>query len=100
MELVKFSSKDKNERLFVNTLRKNVHDYFKENQLSPKANFAMVVKTIVMISLYIVPYILILSIGMPTFDWVTAPTPILKFPMVNNEIENQREEENCLKEFK
>ena len=66
MELVKFSSKDKNERLFVNTLRKNVHDYFKENQLSPKANFAMVVKTIVMISLYIVPYILILSIGMPS----------------------------------
>lgn len=66
MELVKFSSKDKNEKQFVNTLRKNVHDYFKENQLSPKANFAMVVKTIVMIGLYIVPYILILTIGMPS----------------------------------
>ena len=64
MELVKFASKDRNEKQFVNTLRKNVHDYFKENQLSTKANFAMVLKTIVMISLYIVPYIFILTIGM------------------------------------
>jgi linoleoyl-CoA desaturase len=64
MNIVKFSNNNKLDKQFVSTLRKNVNDYFKENGISTKANFEMVFKTIVLISLYIVPYILILSIPM------------------------------------
>ncbi|MDX2174161.1 MAG: acyl-CoA desaturase [Bacteroidota bacterium] len=64
MNIVKFSNNNKLDKQFVSTLRKNVNDYFKENGISTKANFAMVFKTIVLISLYIVPYILILMVPM------------------------------------
>ena len=60
MNTVRFTSDNKDEKQFVATLRKNVNDYFKENNISQKANAAMVFKTIALISLYIVPYILIL----------------------------------------
>lgn len=65
MNNVKFISNDKLEKEFVVNLRKNVNDYFKLNHISTKANFAMVVKSVILISLYIVPYILILTIPMP-----------------------------------
>jgi linoleoyl-CoA desaturase len=66
MNSVRFIGNDKLEKQFVIKLRKNVNDYFKQNNISTKANFAMVFKTIVLISMYIVPYILILTITMPT----------------------------------
>ena len=66
MNSVRFIGNDKLEKQFVIKLRKNVNDYFKQNNISTKANFAMVFKTIVLISMYIVPYILILIITMPT----------------------------------
>lgn len=40
------------------------------------------------------------SLGVPTFDWAVAPTPVLKFPMVDHETANARTEEACFKEFK
>ena len=40
------------------------------------------------------------NIGVPTFDWIQSPTPILQFPLVNNEPDNEKEEEKCFKEFK
>ncbi|WP_317900053.1 fatty acid desaturase family protein [Aurantibacillus circumpalustris] len=64
MNPVRFTSKDANEKLFVNTLKKNVNDYFKTNHLSTKANSAMVIKSIILISLYLVPFVLILTIPM------------------------------------
>jgi linoleoyl-CoA desaturase len=67
MNIIKFTPHDSHEKLFVQTLRKNINDYFKNNHLSTKANFAMVIKTIVMLSLYLVPYALILSIPMSAF---------------------------------
>lgn len=67
METVRFTVTDKNEKQFANALRKNVNDYFKENKLSTKANTAMVVKTIVLVAMYIVPFILILTI--PMSNW-------------------------------
>jgi linoleoyl-CoA desaturase len=67
MNSVKFTSHNKSDRQFVVTLRKNVNDYFKENHLSTRANLAMVIKTIVLTSFYIVPYIIILSVTMNAF---------------------------------
>ena len=67
MNIIKFTAHDSHEKLFVQTLRNNVNAYFNKNQLSSKANVAMVIKTIVMLNLYLVPYALILSIPMSAF---------------------------------
>ncbi len=64
MDTIKFVGQNKSEKQFAATLRKNVNDYFKQNHISTKANFAMLIKTIIMISLYIVPYIIILTVSM------------------------------------
>lgn len=50
---------------FKKALHSRVNAYFETNGLSKHNNAAMVVKTVVMLSLYIVPFILILSIHMP-----------------------------------
>lgn len=44
---------------FYKTLQQRVREYFKENNISRFGNTGMVIKTIFMISLYIVPFILI-----------------------------------------
>jgi linoleoyl-CoA desaturase len=60
MEKVKFVNTLKTN--FYNTLKKNVDKYFTENNISKYANKEMIIKTIVMLSLYLLPYILIISI--------------------------------------
>ena len=54
---VKFARKENEE--FSKTLRKRVRGYFKENNLSKNANANMIIKTIVMLSMYMVPLVLI-----------------------------------------
>lgn len=70
-EKVKFVNKDKN--LFFPTLRKRVDAYFQENNISKQANSTMVVKTIVLVSAYILPFLLLLafqpSFGMSLLLW-------------------------------
>ncbi len=56
---VKFNLQDKPE--FVKELRKRVNQYFKDNNISKHADFNMVIKTVVMVSLYFVPMILLLT---------------------------------------
>ena len=56
---VKFAENQKED--FHKELRKRVAAYFKENGISRYANVNMVLKTIFMISLYIVPFVLILA---------------------------------------
>jgi linoleoyl-CoA desaturase len=56
---IKFVNKDKTQ--FFNVLKERVDNYFIENKISQHANGAMVFKTIFMISLYFVPYGLIIS---------------------------------------
>lgn len=54
---------DKNHNVdFYKTLQKRVRAYFKENQVSRYADWRMVLKTIVMISLYLVPFVLLLTV--------------------------------------
>ncbi len=72
---VKFTSTDKNEKQFVIDLRKRVNDYFKVNHLSPKANTAMILKTIILISSYIIPFMIILFV--PMNAWIALGLTIL-----------------------
>ncbi|MEO6903335.1 MAG: acyl-CoA desaturase [Bacteroidia bacterium] len=58
---IKFLNKGKTQ--FFNTLKERVDQYFIENNISPYANTTMVFKTIVMLCLYFVPYILIMTQG-------------------------------------
>ncbi|AKD03793.1 acyl-CoA desaturase [Pontibacter korlensis] len=55
---VKFVSKDKN--LFFATLRKRVDAYFTENNISRTANTAMIVKSVVLLLSYVLPFIVLL----------------------------------------
>jgi linoleoyl-CoA desaturase len=58
---IKFSNKDKTQ--FFNVLKERVDQYFIDNNISQHANATMVLKTIVMLCLYFVPYILIMTQG-------------------------------------
>lgn len=58
---IKFINKDKTQ--FYGTLKSRVDQYFIDNNISQHANATMVFKTIVMLSLYYVPYTLILTQG-------------------------------------
>jgi linoleoyl-CoA desaturase len=62
MKEVKFKTGD--EVQFFQTLRNRVEAYFQENNLSKNANAAMVVKTVVLISAYVLPFVAILVIPM------------------------------------
>jgi len=69
MKKLKFVTKDKGQ--FTATLRKNVDNYFREKGISPKGNWKMFFKTIAMLSLYVVPFILILTLTMS--NWLIFP---------------------------
>lgn len=53
---------------FFITVSQRVNEYFKTNKISKHANATMVVKTIVMLSMYFIPYSLIVG-GLPTTVW-------------------------------
>lgn len=52
------------ENQFASTLRKNVNAYFKENGISQKGNLNLVSQTVTMLSLYLIPFILLLLLQM------------------------------------
>ena len=54
---------------FFNTLRKRVNNYFTENNISKNANTGMVVKTVVMLSVYFIPLIAMCA-GLVTNNWL------------------------------
>ena len=56
---IKFINKDKTQ--FFNVLKERVDAYFIENKISQHANATMVFKTIVMLSIYFVPYFLMFT---------------------------------------
>lgn len=71
--MIRFINKDG--PLFVAALRKNVNDYFKAKGLSTKGNWNMVVKSMIMLSLYLAPYILILTV--PMSGWMIFPLALI-----------------------
>lgn len=56
---LKFPNQHKPE--FINELRAKVNEYFEKNKLSKYGNASIVTKSLVMISLYVLPYLLMLS---------------------------------------
>jgi len=75
MDTLRFIEKDKQEKQFANALRKNVNDYFKQNHISTKANGKMVVKTIILLSMYVLPFILVLTI--PMTNWASLACSVV-----------------------
>jgi len=60
MKTIKFSSEDKLQKQFVQELKKRINDYFKAKNLSIKGDYRMILKALVMLSMYILPFTLIL----------------------------------------
>lgn len=58
-QLVKFAPKG--EDSFYDVLKSRVNEYFNNNGISPYSNPAMVVKTVAMMAMYFVPYLLIVT---------------------------------------
>lgn len=57
-QIIRFSHTSKD---FVSELNSRVHHYFTSNRISKHANREMVLKTVIMFSLYLIPYFLIIT---------------------------------------
>ena len=62
---VKFSRKDSQQ--FFQTMRQRVNQYFEDNKIEKTGDSTMYFKTFVMFSIYFVPFVLILTLGMPAW---------------------------------
>jgi linoleoyl-CoA desaturase len=63
---IRFISRDKEKKSFYRTVRKRVNEHFREKGISHHANGEMILKTIVMLSIYILPFVTILTLD-PSF---------------------------------
>lgn len=63
---LRFIDRDKDKARFFSTLRQRVDAYFKENKISRHANWKMVLKTCILLSGYILPFVALL-IFQPSF---------------------------------
>lgn len=61
MKIVKFKSEDPKQKEFDIALKKNVNAYFRDNNLSTKGGRKLLLKAIIMLSIYIIPFIIILT---------------------------------------
>ncbi len=66
---IKFESSDEQQKLFVKTLRSNVNNYFKEKNIPVKGNFLMLIKSVVMLLFYMLPYFILLSFHVDGMIW-------------------------------
>jgi len=64
MRTIRFVAKDEHQKLFAKTLRANVMAYFKNHDISTKGDYTMVIKAIVQLSLYLIPFVVILTVPM------------------------------------
>jgi linoleoyl-CoA desaturase len=68
MNVIKFVCSDKHQQHFAAALRKNVNDYFRKNGISTKGDTSLVIQTLVMLCIYIVPFIVLLTV--PMAAWI------------------------------
>lgn len=68
MKKIKFVTSDKRQQQFAAALRKNVNDYFEQKGISTKGNWFLVSQTVVMLILYIAPFVLFFLL--PMSGWV------------------------------
>lgn len=52
---------------FFRTLNQRVNSYFKDNNISRKGNWKLYIKTFVMLSLYLSPYFLLMTLNIPAW---------------------------------
>jgi len=67
LDIVRFAPR--NGEGFYDTLKKKVDAYFTENKIDPHGNASMVMKTVAMVSMYLLPYLVMVS-GVATNLWV------------------------------
>jgi len=75
MKTIKFVSSDIKQKKFASALKKNVNNYFKEKGISKKGNLSMLLQSLAMLSIYIIPFILILTL--PLNSWIALLMAIL-----------------------
>ena len=75
MESVKFVRKNDREREFAYEVRKRVRAYFKDNNKSIYGNFNMYLKSVVILGVYLVPFIIILT--QPISPWAALGLAII-----------------------
>jgi linoleoyl-CoA desaturase len=68
LNIVRFAPRGKNS--FVETVTARVNDYFQKNHISPYANMGMWIKTVVMLSLYFLPYLFMVLGGAEGKPWL------------------------------
>ena len=76
MQTIKFSKIDPNQ--FFKTARHRVNQYFETKKISRMGSYKIVIKSIFMLSLYLVPYILMLS-GVISGWWAIAGYAVMGF---------------------
>jgi linoleoyl-CoA desaturase len=70
MKSLKFATGDNQQHPFAAAVRQNVNDYFKENDISTKGNASLFIQTVVMVSIYVIPFALFLTISINL--WIAA----------------------------
>lgn len=64
MRTIKFKGRDESQAQFSAALRKRVGDYFKEKNIPTHGNWELKLKSAVMLSLYLIPFVLLLAVPM------------------------------------
>lgn len=75
MKTIKFICSDENQKRFAAAVRKNVNAYFRERKISTKGNLSLLVQTIMMLSIYLIPFVLYLVI--PMSAWAAVLMAVL-----------------------
>jgi linoleoyl-CoA desaturase len=66
---IRFTDKNPNKALFMSTLRKRVDEYFTSSKLSKHSDSSMVIKTVILLAAYILPFTAILVFQPPV--WIS-----------------------------
>ncbi len=75
MKRIRFIGNDPIQKEFGIAVRKNVNSYFREKGISTKGNAAMYFKAIILLSVYIAPFVVLLTV--PMNAWVALVLVIL-----------------------
>lgn len=75
MKTLRFTNEDLLQKQFGSAVRKNVNNYFIENNISLKGNASMYIKAIIMLIIYIAPFIILLTV--PMGRWVALLLAII-----------------------
>lgn len=75
MDTVKFLRRNSYEQEFAHEVRNRVRAYFKDNHIPVYGNFSLYLKTIIMLGIYLVPFIMVLTITLS--PWVALVLAVI-----------------------